>query len=409
MNRLRMRDKSLKKHAAVICLAAAAGILLCNLILSFFLRQMEEKNSEAFAALLGNVKAKYPDIAEEEWISMLNSGSGCEEGWALLERYGIFEGNAVLLAGGNIKVKLFFCLNAVLLVTCIGVTIFLAHYFGKHRARIRQMEAYVHKLGQGKYALDITENEEDALSDLKNELYKITVMLKENADLQMRQKSALADSLADISHQLKTPLTSVMVLLDNLLESSRMEEQTRTRFLTEITRQLENINWLVAALLKLSRLDAGVVEFERQQVDVDVLLFSVTEKLKLSAERRHVRIKREGEKKAVVAGDFGWLAEAVTNIVKNAIEHSYANSEIIISVKTNAVYTAISVRDFGEGIDEEERKHIFERFYHSGYTNEDSVGIGLSLAKEIIERQHGYLTVEAKEQGVLFQIKFLKN
>ena len=409
MNRRKMRDKSLKKYAAVICLATAAGILLGNLVLGLFLRQMDEKNSEAFAALLGNVKVKYPDIAEEEWISMLNSSNGYEEGRALLERYGIFEGDTVLLAGEDVKVKLFFSLNVTLLLTCIGVTIFLAHYFGKHRARIRQMEEYVHKLLQGKYALDITENEEDALSDLKNELYKITVMLKENADVQKRQKSALADSLADISHQLKTPLTSVMVLLDNLSESSHMEERTRRRFLAEITRQLENINWLVAALLKLSRLDAGVVEFERQQVDVDALLFSVTEKLKPSAERRHVRIKREGEKKAVVSVDFGWLAEAVTNIVKNAIEHSYADSEVVITVKTNAVYTAIFVRDFGEGIGEEERRHIFERFYRSGYANEDSVGIGLSLAKEIIERQQGYLTVEAKEQGALFEIKFLKN
>lgn len=409
MNRLKMRDKSLKKYVAVVCLVVAAAILLGNLVLGCFLKQMDEKNGEAFAILLGNVKVKYPDIAEEEWISMLNNSDGCEEGRALLERYGIFEGDAVLLAGEDVKVKLFFSLNALLLFTCICVTILLAFYFGKHRARIRQMEEYVRKLGQGKYALDITENEEDALSDLKNELYKITVMLKENADVQRRQKSALADSLADISHQLKTPLTSVMVLLDNLSESSRMEEQTRKRFLAEITRQLENINWLVVALLKLSRLDAGVVEFERQQVDVDVLLFSVTEKLKPSAERRGVRIKREGEKKAVVSGDFGWLAEAVTNIVKNAIEHSYRDSEIVISVKTNAVYTAISVRDFGEGIGEEEQKHIFERFYHSGYTNEEGVGIGLSLAKEIIERQQGYLTVEAKEQGALFQIKFLKD
>ncbi len=409
MNRRKMRDKSLKKYAAVICLVVAVGILLGNLVLGLFLRQMDEKNSEAFAVLLGNVKVKYPDIAEEEWISMLNSSNGYEEGRALLERYGIFEGDTVLLAGEDVKVKLFFSLNVTLLLTCIGVTIFLARYFGKHRARIRQMEEYVHKLLQGKYALDITENEEDALSDLKNELYKITVMLKENADVQKRQKSALADSLADISHQLKTPLTSVMVLLDNLSESSHMEERTRRRFLAEITRQLENINWLVAALLKLSRLDAGVVEFERQQVDVDALLFSVTEKLKPSAERRHVRIKREGEKKAVVSGDFGWLAEAVTNIVKNAIEHSYADSEVVITVKTNAVYTAIFVRDFGEGIGEEERRHIFERFYRSGYANEDSVGIGLSLAKEIIERQQGYLTVEAKEQGALFEIKFLKN
>lgn len=408
MRRGRIQDKNLRKYIVMLILTVAAGMVLGNMAVGYFLRQIGRKNSEAFAVLLGNVKLAYPDIAEEEWISMLNDGDGYAEGRALLERYGIFEGEAVFWAEEVLKGKLFLALNGILLFTCIGAAAFLVHYFGRHKARIRQIEEYMRKVGLGKYALDIRENEEDALSDLKNELYKITVMLKENADLQSRQRGALADSLADISHQLKTPLTSAMVLLDNLSESSHMEEQTRKRFLAEITRQLENINWLVAALLKLSRLDAGVVEFEKKRVDVDALLFSVMEKLKPAAERRHVTMKREGERNAVILGDFGWLAESVTNIVKNAVEHSFADSEVLIAVTSNAVYTAISVRDFGEGIDGEEQKHIFERFYKSGYAREDSVGIGLSLAKEIIERQQGYLTVEAKEQGTLFQIKFLK-
>ncbi len=409
MSRLIMQDKNLRKHMIVIVLAIAVGILFANIAVGHFLKQIERQNNEALAVLLGNVKLQYPDIAEEEWIAMLNNAEGYAEGRALLERYGIFAGDFTLASDRAVRVKLLLCLDGILCAICVCAAVIFLRYLLVRRGRIEQLKEYVCEVEQGKYVLDITENEEDELSVLKNELYKITVMLKESAELQKRQKNALASSLADISHQLKTPLTSVMVLLDNLSESSHMEEQTRRRFLAEITRQLENINCLVAALLKLSRLDAGVVEFERKQVNVDALLATVTENLRPAAERKHVRIKREGEKDAVLSGDYRWLTEAVTNIVKNAIEHSFTDSEIEIWVRDNAVYTAIGIRDFGEGVEEEDRKHIFERFYRSRYAKEDSVGIGLSLAKEIIERQQGYLTVETREQGALFQIKFLKS
>lgn len=409
MSRVKMQDKNLRKHMIGIVLAVAVGVLFANITVGYFLKQIERQNNEALAVLLGNVKLQYPDIAEEEWIAMLNNAEGYAEGRALLGRYGIFAGDFTFAADRAVRGKLLLCLDGILCVTCIGAAVIFLRYLLVRRGRIEQLKEYVCEVEQGKYVLDITENEEDELSVLKNELYKITVMLKESAELQKRQKNALANSLADISHQLKTPLTSVMVLLDNLSESSHMEEQTRRRFLAEITRQLENINWLVAALLKLSRLDAGVVEFERKQVNVDALLTTVTENLKPAAERKQVRIKREGEKGAVLSGDYRWLTEAVTNIVKNAIEHSFTDSEIEIWVKDNAVYTAIGIRDFGEGVVEAEQKRIFERFYRSRYAKEDSVGIGLSLAKEIIERQQGYLTVETREQGTLFQIKFLKS
>ena len=408
MSRLKMQDKNLKKHVAVMILVTVIGVLLANIVVNHFLRKIEKQNNEALTVLLGNVKLYYPDIAEEEWIAMLNEADGYTIGRGLLERYGIFAGDFTLAADKSVRLKLLVCLNGIVCAACIGVAAIFLRYFLGRRAQIEQLKEYVREVEQGNYVLDIAENKEDDLSVLKNELYKVTVMLKESAELQNRQKNALANSLADISHQLKTPLTSVMVLLDNLSESSDMEEQTRRRFLAEITRQLENINWLVAALLKLSRLDAGVVEFEKKQVNVEALLTMVTENLKPAAERKHVRIKKEGQEDAVLSGDCRWLTEAVTNIVKNAIEHSFADSEIVISVKDNAVYTAIGIRDFGEGVEEEEQKHIFERFYRSRYAKEDSVGIGLSLAKEIIERQQGYLTVETKEQGTLFQIKFLK-
>lgn len=406
---MKIQDKNLKRYISILFLIVAIGILLVNITVIFFAKQTEKKSNEALAVLLGNVKLQYPDIAEEEWIAMLNHAEGYTEGRALLERYGIFEEDSALVAVRDIRVKLLICLNGIFLVMCISAIFVFVRYFARRRERLEELKKYVCEVEQGRYVLDIAENEEDELSILKDELYKVTVMLKENAELQAQQKNILAKALADISHQLKTPLTSVMVLLDNLSESSHMEEETRKRFLAEITRQLEHINWLVAALLKLSRLDAGVVEFERGQVDVEELLMAVMENLKPAAERKHIRIKKEVQAEAALLGDFRWLTEALTNIVKNAIEHSFADSEIVISVKDNAVYTAIGIRDFGEGLEEEEQKHIFERFYRSRYAKEDSVGIGLSLAKEIIEKQQGYLTVEAKEQGTLFQIKFLKS
>lgn len=245
------------------------------------------------------------------------------------------------------------------------------------------------------------------MSRLKSELYKVTVMLKESAELSGRQKKALADSVSDISHQLKTPLTSVMVLLDNLSESGRMDEKTRKRFLAEITRQLTNMNWLIATLLKLSRLDAGVVEFECEEVSVDDLLARVMGNLELAAEWKRVRWERSGDRGLVVRGDPYWLGEALTNILKNAIEHSVSESTVDIRTERTKVYTLISVRDHGEGISEEDLKHIFERFYRGKYAKEEGVGIGLSLAREIVERQNGKLTVGSDEKGTEFVMKFI--
>ncbi len=188
-----------------------------------------------------------------------------------------------------------------------------------------------------------------------------------------------------------------------------MDETTRKKFLCEISRQVGNMNWLIAALLKLSRLDAGVVEFVKAPIDLDKLLEEVTDKLEIMAEWKQIAIKREGETGIRLTGDFYWMGEAVMNIVKNAIEHSPEESEILILTEENAVYTLITVKDYGPGLTGEEQKHIFERFYRSHNAKEDSVGIGLSLAKEIVEQQNGYLTVSSVQgEGTKFMIKFLK-
>ena len=162
-------------------------------------------------------------------------------------------------------------------------------------------------------------------------------------------------------------------------------------------------------MLKLSRLDAGVVEFHRQRLNVGQLLEQVAERLEILAEWKQVRLELRAKPGIFLTGDESWLAEALSNIVKNAIEHSLSGGLVVLTAEDNAVYTAISVRDFGQGMTPEEQKYIFQRFYRSPYAGEDSTGIGLSLAKEIIERQKGYLTVTSKPgEGTLMRMRFFK-
>lgn len=404
------RNRKLEKCIISILILFMAGLLVGNLIVICSLQSMTEEYHITLAALLGNVKEKYPEISEEEWVTLLNSGEKYEDGQQLLKKYGIFQNTHTALIQKRLQSRLLFYLNLLFATVGIGtLTVFFLYY--KNRVRdMEQLAMYIRRLEQGEYQLPILENSEDELTALKNELYKVTVMLKEAAVLSQNQKKALADSVSDISHQIKTPLTSAMILLDNVSENEAMDEVTRKRFLMEITRQLSHINWLIAVLLKLSRLDAGVVEFSNMPFCLDKLIEEVTVKLELMAEWKETEFIKEGDKDVFMTGDFQWISEAVSNIAKNAIEHSRQGGRILLKVQDNAVYTSLSIRDFGEGMDEEEQKHIFERFYRSKDAAKDSIGIGLSLAKEIIEHQNGYISVDSsKDKGTEFVIKFLKS
>ena len=315
-----------------------------------------------------------------------------------------------ILSQARYKREILIASNFLLVFLCMGILLLIWLYQRQRDKKIAELTSYIRKIEQGIYVLEMEDNQEDELSGLKNELYKVTIMLKKVAEQSSRGKKALADSVSDISHQLKTPLTSCLVLLDNLSESEHMEEATRLKFLSEITRQITNVNWLVVTLLKLSRMDAGVIEFEKNIIYVDSMLEEVFENLALMAEWKQIQLNKQGMSNVVMYGDKHWIKEAITNLVKNAIEHSPMDGQVIVHVDDNTVYTAISVIDFGRGISVKDQKHIFERFYRSSAAKEDSVGIGLALCKEIVERQNGYITVSSEEdKKTTFLIKFLKS
>lgn len=404
------KNKAFRNSMIAMLVLILIGLVIWNSSAQITFRRMSEEYYASIAALIATAKKQYPELKEEEWIQILNETEGQEEGRQLLRQYGIFPDDIPVMSQKKYQAGYFMGGNLLLVLIGGGILIVFIRYQSGRDRQIRQLTEYIRQIEQGVYALNPEENAEDELSGLKNELYKIMVMLKEAAELSGRQKKALADSVSDISHQLKTPLTSVMVLLDNLSDGEHMEETTRRRFLSEITRQITNVNWLVATLLKLSRLDAGVVEFQRQEISVEDLMEEVTDNLAIMAEWKQITLQRKGTIGVTIWGDAHWLGEALTNLIKNAVEHSPSNASVLIQVEDNTVYTAISVIDFGEGITEEEQKHIFERFYRAKSAKKDSVGIGLALCKEIVERQNGYISISSEPgAGTEFKMKFLKS
>lgn len=403
------KDREFQKAIIRILILMVTGLIVWNLAVSVTNRRIAAIYYERISAIFGAISARYPDMEHGDWMQYLNATGNEEDGEAFLHQYGILQGDMPILQAQTTQKRFQITGNLVWILICTGILLIFICYQKQRNCKIQELVDYIRKIEHGIYRIEIEENEEGELSRLQNELYKITVMLRESSELAGQQKKALADSVSDISHQLKTPLTSCLVLLDNLAESENMTEETRRRFLSEITGQLTSVSWLVQVLLKLSRLDAGVVELKEEEVSVSALIREAVEKVGLLAEWKQIDIQVMGEEEPFIKGDRHWLEEALVNLIKNAIEHSPEDSEIRIQVEDNQVYTCIHVRDFGSGISYEDQKHIFERFYRSADAGEDSVGIGLALAQEIMKRQNGYLTVESEPgQGTVFYMKFLK-
>ena len=233
-------------------------------------------------------------------------------------------------------------------------------------------------------------------------------MLKEQASNSQKFQKTLQTNIEDISHQLKTPLTSISIMLDNIIDNPDMEIETRQKFLHEINRQIEWFNWLVIALLKLSKIDSGTAVFTKKEINVEKIINHVIQNLAIPLEIKQQKIIVNGNSSKFI-GDYNWQLEALTNIVKNCIEHTPNHKNIYIKFEENNFYTKITIRDEGVGIAKEDIKHIFERFYKGKNSSENSIGIGLALSKSIIERDNGYIICSSKEgEGTTFEIKYMK-
>lgn len=311
----------------------------------------------------------------------------------------------ILVIGGiGIAVNL---LHPIWWLFLCGVALIVTNllYTMKRYHNMKELTAYMTRIQNGKETLDIRDNKERELSILKNEVYKLSLKLIHQAELLQEDKVFLADSISDISHQLKTPLTSMMMMAD-LLEEGNLSEEKRQEFIHNIQLGLERMQWLVQALLKISKLDAGAVHMKREPVKMASLLAKATRPLLIPMEIKEQSFLIDGEEDIILLGDEQWLVEAISNILKNCMEHTKTGGTIRVKCGQNNLYTSITIEDNGVGIEKEDLPHIFERFYRGKNSSSESVGIGLALSRMIILQHKGTISVESeKELGTTFIIK----
>lgn len=369
--------------------------------------------NQKIAEIIGTIIREKPEIDTRTIIKTLNSKQDTEEyqkGQEELKKYGINinEANSIIAVQNQMKQNLVLNILLIIVFSILWMAVIFV-YLRKRDRKINQITQYINQIKNRKYDLDINENSEDELSNLKNELYKITIMLKEESEISKKDKDNLKMSVEDISHQLKTPLTSITIMLDNLKDNPNMDENTKQKFIFEISKQIDWINWLVISMLKLSKLDANVVQFYEEKINLKKFIEEIIKNLEIPIEIKNQQIIIEGNESASFVGDYKWQQEAVTNIIKNCIEHNKENGKIYIKYEENTLFTKITIRDEGEGMTKEDLKHIFERFYKGQNSSENSVGIGLALAKNIIEKNNGMISCKSElDKGTEFVIKYMK-
>ena len=273
---------------------------------------------------------------------------------------------------------------------------------------IDKLSGYLQQISNGDFQLDVRDNHEGELSILKSQIFKVTKMLTEQGTMLHEDKAKLTNAISDISHQLKTPLTSMMVMAD-LLRDKNLDDAKRAEFTRNLQVQLERMEWLVSSLLKLSKIDAGTIFFKKEKVMVHSLVQNAVEPLLVPMDIKMQSLNIKGDDTVVFFGDINWTTEALINIIKNCVEHTAEGGEISIQFSENPLYTEITIADNGKGIARDDLPYIFKRFYKGKNASDDSVGIGLAMAHSIITRQQGDIEVTSQPGiGTRFQIKFYK-
>lgn len=399
-------DRRLLFRMAALSLTALLLTAALSLAMSVYVNQALV---DTYAGIVGTVAQKYPE-AEAQVVRELSEPDALSVrlGYEVLGRYGLQDLDTVQRGvGAGLLARLLPAGLALIALVCGGFALLLVRYNRSISAHITGLSAYLRKIEGGDYTLDVRDNGEGSFSLLKNDVYKVTVRLREQAELLQKDKTALSNLIADISHQIKTPLTSMGVLADLLAEDP--PEADRRVFVERLRAQIGRIQWLVSAMLKLARLDAGTADFKSEPVVIRDLVRHVLEPLQIPLEIKKQRLEIYGDDDAIFTGDFNWSAEALTNVIKNCVDHTPEGGKIEIAYTANPLYAEITVSDNGEGIAPADLPNIFNRFYRGENAGENSVGIGLALAKAIFIAQGGDIAVQSQRGlGTKFEIRFFR-
>lgn len=393
-----------KKIIYLILIVMLTYLLTMNISYNKQMHQIKNNENIFVNNVISTIKKKYPNITKEEIIDILNNQSNEKT----LSDYNILNDDFALLNNEKEITKNKLTNNIIYLIFIVSLIIILIVNYYLNKNKIKKLTKQIENINKKNYQIIINDGREDELSILESEIYKTSILLKEAAENSYQDKLNIKESIENISHQLKTPLTSITIMLDNIIDNPNMDKETRIDFLNDINREITNINYLIQNILKLSRFDVNVIKYNNDNHNVDEIITKSISKLNPLCDLKNIKIDYQKNNFNIYC-DLFWQVEAITNILKNAIEHSNESSKIIIETSDNKVYSQIKIKDFGQGMTKEEQKNIFKRFYNGNKGSEDSVGIGLSLAKTIINKNNGVIEVDSKEgKYTYFIIKYYK-
>lgn len=395
--------KNKKKYSKLIMftLITFGIIILLNVMLYY---HVNKNYNNKIVNIISTIKEKYPEIKDDEIFDVIKNKVKTNT----FNRYSFdLDGIVLIKENKTIFVSYFIILLFIYLIICLVYLTIIINNDKRKDKEINEVIKIIEEINNKNYSFKMKDINEEDLSLLKNEIYKTTIMLNEISEISKKDKKELEESLEDISHQLKTPLTSILIMIDTLLDDEDMDQNTREDFLRNMKREVMNINFLVKSILKLSRLDTNTVKFISKKESVKEIINEAILNVSLLSDLKNVKIETNLSDSFITC-DYKWQIEALTNILKNSIEHSYENNKVLIESSENNAYVKITIKDFGSGIAKEDINHIFERFYKGKDSDYDSIGIGLALSKSIIEKQNGKISVESSDDGTTFTIKYFK-
>ena len=367
-----LKNKNVRKY---LILAILTVVILTSVV--FVILFLEQKNVSEQVLIKYNVLNLDESLALEEINNQLFS--------------------YLYIATGTIFVILFL------------VIAYFLFALNRNEKEIKNMRVYIDEIAKTDYKIDIENMSESEMSNLKNEIYKIVLELKEKSENLAKDRETLSNYLSDISHQIRTPLMAISSMVDAIIANEDKLDENIRKFIYEISRQLDQINWLVDNLLKMAQLDTKTVDFNKEDTNIRNLIEKIEKNMSIFLELKNQKLAINIDENIHALIDSKWMTEAIENIIKNCIEHSAENSKIQISAIQNPLFVQIEIKDNGSGISEEDLPRIFDKFYKGKGASNNSFGIGLSLAKSIIESQNGEIEVESEvSKGSTFRIKLYK-
>lgn len=394
-----MRDK--KKGNRILICGIALSICLCVLAGSVILHLSETFIRSSIADMAGAVGIAATE-QRGDVMHLYKSGDGLRiAGEEILRQYGYGRDVYSFVPAwfGAAAYAIPFCITLIMI---FSFRLYWQKKVREDEKRTAVLSGYLDRIMEGQYD---TLMQHDTGSELEDSIYKAVVLLREEREQAQGAKKNLADNMADLSHQLKTPAASIGLIL-SLLKKKAWDEETK-QDIGRMEGQVGHLQHLIGSMLTLSRLDAGVLELEEKEFDLEEMLVDAVQPFVRQMEEKGICFGIRGADGISLSGDFGWCSEAFGNIIKNCVEHTPEQGNISIACRDNPIYTEIVIQDSGRGFDEADLPHLFERFYRGAGFSKDSAGIGLALAKSIIEKENGTVTAKNTETGGAgFYIKF---